>query len=241
MGRWAIRVAAVGTTAGLVLAGPVGAAVAGASSGVPYTDRAVAGSIGLCNRAGRQVTSGSVSAKPFVWRAVSTTAAPSQYSKTGRTAILYAYQPQRGLTADEWSGAQLTASSRYSSPAHPMAAATARDGSLKNFVEEFKPKWDGLLQLRLYLGGQSEQLDTARYAALNIRVSGNTWRAVGGTAVNCRAGTAESLETIVLPTTTTTTTSKSSKSSKSRSEPSATSSSSEQRVARSSSSKGHRQ
>jgi len=235
MGRWAIRVAAVGATAGLVLAGPAGSAVAGASSGVPYTDHAAVGSIGLCNRAGRQVTSGRVAAKPFVWRAVSTAAAPSQYSKTGRTAVLYAYQPQQGLTAEEWSGAQLTASSRYSNPAHPMAAATAKDGSLKEFIEEFKPRWKGLLQLRLYLGAQGQELDTAKYAALNVRVSGNTWRAVGTATVNCRAGTATSLETIVLPGTTTTS------SSKARSEARATSRSSEPRVARGSSSKGHRQ
>ena len=45
-----------------------------------------------------------------------------------------------------------TASSRYTNSAHPMAAATGGDDSLEDFIEEFRPKWGGYLELRMYLG-----------------------------------------------------------------------------------------
>lgn len=191
-----VRAAAAGATVGLVLAAPAGAAST-AGPKAPYTDRAVVGSIGLCNRAGRQVTSGSVNAKPFAWRAVSTAAAPAPYDNAWRTATLFAFQPRRGLTARAWSGTALTASSRYSNPAHPMAAATSADESLKDFMAVFEPKWQGFLQLRLYLGTKDAAIYSAHYAALDIKVTGQRWRAVGGGPVDCTSGTAKSLETIV--------------------------------------------
>jgi hypothetical protein len=202
-------VAVAGASVGLALtAAPALAAPAGAAptsrSRVPYTDPSATGSIGLCNRAGRQVTSGNISTKPFAWRAVSTQAAAAPYNGAGRTATLYAYQPRRGLTAGTWSGLAFTASSRYSNPAHPMAAATAGDESLKQFMHLFKPQWNGFLQVRMYLGAPGAAAYTTRYPVLNIQITGNRWRAVGGTTLNCRSGTAESLETIVRPTTTTT-------------------------------------
>lgn len=187
----------MGATVGLALAGSTGAAAA--SSAVPYTDHSVVGSIGLCNRAGHQVTSGSIDAKPFAWRAVSTQPASAPYNNKWRTATLYAFQPQQGLTADEWSGRPLTASSRYTNPANPMTAATNGDESLKDFTEEFRPKWDGFLQLRIYLDTQNQAAYSLHYPALDIQVTGNTWHAVGGSTVNCSSGTAESLETIVQP------------------------------------------
>ena len=101
----------------------------------PYTDPDAVGSIGLCNQAGQQITSGSVTAKPFAWRAVSTQPAPAPYNNAGRTATLVAYQPQQGLPAGDWSGAQMTSSSRYTNPANPMAAATAADQSLQDIID----------------------------------------------------------------------------------------------------------
>ena len=92
---------------------------------VPYTDPDAVGSIGLCNQAGQQITSGSVTTKPFAWRAVSTQPAPAPYNNAGRTATLLAYQPLQDLPAGDWSGAQMTSSSSYTNPANPMAAATA--------------------------------------------------------------------------------------------------------------------
>jgi hypothetical protein len=222
-----------GTAVGLALVAPAGGASASGAptlpSKAPYADRAAVGSIGLCNRAGRQVTSGSVDAKPFAWRAVSTQSARAPYDDAWRTATLYAYQPRRGLTAAEWSGTALTASSRYSNPAHPMSAATTADMSLEQFLAIFKPQWNGFLQLRIYLGTKDAEAYTAQYPVLDIQVTGKRWRAVGGGPVNCRAGTAESLETIVHGVGTTTTPT-----------PRSTSTPSGQGTAPRSSSKGHR-
>jgi hypothetical protein len=192
--------------AGIALAGSV-VLTAGASattSAAPYVDPDAVGSIGLCNQAGQQITSGSVTAQPFAWRAVSTQPAPAPYNNTGRTATLVAYQPQQGLPAGDWSGTQLTSSSRYSNPANPMAAATAADQTLQDIIAEYPPRWDGFLQLRIYLGTANEQAYDQRYPSLNIQVTGDTWQAVGGSTVNCASGTAESLESVLLPSTTTT-------------------------------------
>jgi hypothetical protein len=109
------------------------------------------------------------------------------------------------LAPGEWSGEGLTASARYTNPNNPMAAATSGDDSLADFIQDFSPKWDGFLELRMYLGTENAQAYSLHYPALNIQVNGNTWTAVGGGQVNCQSGTAESIESIVLPTTTTTT------------------------------------
>ena len=201
----ALTAAALGllSTLAVVLGG---SGVSGAAPVVPYTDPNAVGYIGLCNQAGQQITSGSINTDPFTWRAVSSQPAPSDYAVPGQTAILLAYQPQEGLEASEWSGDSLTASSRYSNASNPMAAATDRDGSLAVFMQEYLPKWDGFLQLRMYLGAPNKQQYDLTYPALNIQVTGDTWTAVGGGPVDCASGTAESLETIVLPSSTTTTT-----------------------------------
>jgi hypothetical protein len=175
---------------------------AGASSAAPFTDPNAVGSIGLCNQAGQQITSGNVTTTPFAWRAVSTQPALAPYNNAGRTATLVAYQPMQALPPGDWSGAQMTASSRYTNPANPMAAATARDQSLEDIIEQYPPRWDGYLQLRIYLGTVNEPAYTLHYPALDIQVTGNTWHAVGGSPVDCSSGTAESIESILLPTST---------------------------------------
>lgn len=176
-------------------------ASAGASGQrVPFTDHSVVGSIGLCTRSGHEAASGSVNARPFAWRAVSSAPAPDGYGGIGRTATLFAYQPRQGLTPDEWSGSQLTASSRYSNPAHPMAAATRADDSLAQFLEEYPAQWDGMVELRLYLAAPEQEAESQHYPALDIVVTGSKWHAVGERAVHCSSGTAESLETAVRPT-----------------------------------------
>jgi hypothetical protein len=192
---------------GLALAGLLAfsSGVSSAASAVPYSDPNAVGSIGLCNQAGQQITSGSVTTTPFAWRAVSTQAAPAPYDNAGRTAILVAYQPLQGLPAGDWSGSQMTSSSHYSNPANPMAAATDGDQSLQDIIEAYPPRWDGFLQLRIYLGTVNQQPYTQTYPALNIQVTGDTWQAVGGSTVNCSSGTAESLASVLLPSTTTTT------------------------------------
>jgi hypothetical protein len=194
-GRFAVRflsVAALAFTTSACLG-------QGGSARAPFSDLNAVGYIGLCNKAGHQIASGSINTTPFAWRAVSSEAALPPYNNAWRTAILLAYQPQQGLSAGEWTGDALTASARYTNPAHPMAAATDRDDSLEDFIEEYRPTWNGFLQLRMYLGTQNAEAYSLHYPALDIQVTGNTWHAVGGGPVNCHSGTAESIETIVLP------------------------------------------
>ena len=174
------------------------------AASVPYRDPAAQGYLGICDQAGHQITSGSTATVPFAWRVVSSEPALTPYNNVYRTAILLAYQPINGLAPGSWSGEGLTASSRYSNPFHPMAAATLGDMSLASFVRDFPPHWNGLVELRLYLGTADKPTYSYRYPTLDIQVTGSTWHALDGGNVNCAAGTATSLETIVLPSSTTT-------------------------------------
>jgi hypothetical protein len=173
---------------------------------VPYTDPGAQGYIGLCNQAGQQITSGGVSDTPLAWRAVSSVPASAPYKGDSRTAILEAFQPLQNLPPADWSGQQMTASSRYSSPADPMAAATTGDNSLADFLAAFPAEWDGFVQLRMYLGAAGQEPYELHYPVLDLQVTGSTWTAVDGGPVNCASGTAVSIETILLHPTTTTTT-----------------------------------
>lgn len=186
------------------LGGPLSGLAGAATSAAPYTDPDAVGSIGLCNQAGQQITQGSTTAIPFAWRAVSTQPAQTPYDNAGRTAILVAYLPLQGLPPGDWSGTEITASSSYTNPGNPMAAATDGDESLQSFIEAFPPRWDGFVQLRMYLDTANRQPYEAQYPTLNIQVTGDTWQAVGGSPVNCASGTATSIESVLLPTTTTT-------------------------------------
>ncbi len=192
-----VRLASAVSLALMVLVVSAGAAFA--TPRAPFSDPSALGYIGLCDQAGRQITTGSIYSTPFAWRAVSSEPAPVPYNDDWRTAILLAYQPREGLTSGEWSGDALTASSRYTNAAHPMVAATGGDDSLEDFIQEFAPVWDGYFELRIYLGTQNAQVYSIHYPALAIQVKGDTWRAVGGGPVNCHSGTAVSLESIVLP------------------------------------------
>ena len=124
--------------------------------------------------------------------------APAPYNDSGRSAILDAYLPIQVLPPGSWSGEQMTADTSYSNAQVPMAAATSRDSSLGDFVSDYPPKWDGFLQLRMYLGTPGQEAYAVHYPSLNIQVVGDTWTAVGGGPVNCNAGTAQSLESVVL-------------------------------------------
>jgi hypothetical protein len=184
----------------MVAANPAAqAAEAGHSTGLPYSDSSAVGYIGLCNKSGHQITHGSTTTKPLAARAVSSQSAQAPYNEPGRTATLLAYQPREGLPAGDWSGDELTASSRYTNPAHPMTAATSGDDSLQDFIAEFHPMWDGLLQIRMYLGAPDHPIYSLTYPALNLQVTGKTWHQIGGGAVDCRSGQSESIESILLP------------------------------------------
>ncbi|MEY2424782.1 MAG: hypothetical protein QOI61_354 [Actinomycetota bacterium] len=149
---------------------------------VPYADANAVGTIALCDADGQSVTHGEVGARPFVWTAASAVAAPAPYDGAGRTATLFAYQPRRGTSPGEWSGQLMTASTQYSDAARPTAKATANDDRLADFLDVFPARWDGLVQLRMYLSAPGEPALTQRYAATNIRVAGDTWSLVGEAA-----------------------------------------------------------
>ena len=180
------------------------AACSTSTTKAPYIDPAAAGVIGLCDRSGHSIRSGTTGAEPFVWRAVSSVAATAPYSGPGRTATLMAYQPRQGVPPGQWSGALLTTSSEYSNPAHPMSQLTDGDLPLSDFLSTFPARWHGFIQLRLYLGAPGVPNRTATYAAADLRISGNKWTVVRGGNGDCTAGTATSMETVLLGTPTTT-------------------------------------
>ena len=183
-----VRLAAVVSMAVLGVAGA--ASGAGATDQLPYADGAVTGSIGLCDVQGHNVTSGKITDKPFVWLAVGTTAAPPSYAAPGRTAFLTAFQPRQGVAPGDWSGTLLTAASRYTNPEHPMSQATPISSTLTDFLGRYPPQWNGLVQLRLLLGGSNRSPRTDTYDATDLRVTGDTWRVVRGGTGPCRAGAA---------------------------------------------------
>jgi hypothetical protein len=191
-----VRIVAV-TAASVALAWAVPAAAQASTR--PYRDVNAVGAITLCGHNGAQLTSGSISAKPFAWRAVDSTPAPTGY-RTGGTATLYAFQPRQGVDPGDWSGEQLTASSHYSSLAHPTAAATYADGTLASFLGDYPARWNGYVELRMYLGAPGQVPATVSYDAADLQVSGGTWRLLDGGPNDCAAaGQAISLETAALP------------------------------------------
>ena len=173
----------------------VGATTAAASNPVPYTDFQAKGDVGLCDRSGRAVTSGRITDRPFVWFAVSSMPAPQGYAGPGRKATLFIYQPRPSTYPNQWSADQMTSSSPYTNPRYPMAAATVADFSLQDYIAEFPPRWNGLLQLRIYYGAPGKPTWTDTYAATDIKVTGSTWSVVRGGSVPCTKGTAKPNET----------------------------------------------
>jgi hypothetical protein len=198
LGLWLRLLVGAVIAATPLVASTLGPATASASA-PPYVDPNVSGSIGLCDQAAHQITSGSVDSAPFVWSAVSSVPPPRGYGGDGRTAVLSIYQPRRGVDPGEWSGQLMTSSSRYTNAAHPMTVATGGDLSLADYLSTFPASWDGYLQLRLYVGIPGEPQYTQQYPATDIQVTGDTWRIVRGGAGPCGVGTAESLESRVLP------------------------------------------
>src|SRR5205085_2163330 len=95
-------------------------------------------------------------------------------------------------------------STQYEKPAHPTARATPADDSLADFLDTYPVKWDGFVQLRLYLSAPGEPPYTQRYAAADVHVAHGAWELVGGHTLPCDAGGAvASLEDRVqLPSTT---------------------------------------
>lgn len=146
----------------------------------PYEDKQATGFLTLYDKNGTAIKSGSVTDKPFVWKAAGSQAAAAPYDKTGHKATLMAYQPREGVQPSDWSGDTLTASTAYADVKHPAAQATADDFTLKDFLDEFPPKWDGMVELRLYLSAPGVQAQSTGYASTDIKVTGTTWVVIGG-------------------------------------------------------------
>jgi hypothetical protein len=194
--RPAIKACVLGVVIGagmLVSGGPA------AADDVPYTDPAQVGYIGFCDSGGHSIDHGSLDDVPFVAKAVGSAAAQPPYDGAGRVAFLDAYQPREGVTPAEWSGEELIAVSTYTNPAHPMVVGTEGEISLRQFVEDFPPAWDGLVQLRLYLKVPDVQYDPLHYSATDIEVNGDSWHVVRGGDVACDAGRARSLAAVLAP------------------------------------------
>jgi hypothetical protein len=193
MRRLLLAAASLAALAGtLVLAGPAN------GDGAPYSDPAAIGTITLCDVNGEVATHGDIHVKPFVWRAVGSTAAPGAYNGPGRTAALYGYQPIKDVDPGQWNGDYLTFSAAYTSASKPMAAATAADRSLADLLADYPPKWDGLVELRMFLGVPGQSTMTTSYNAATLKISGNNWTLVAGGHSGCDSGQATSGE-MVLP------------------------------------------
>lgn len=170
------------------------------SHGVPYADPSANGYIGLCDKAGKQITHGKVSDAPFAAFAISSVPARPPYDGFGKVATLYAYLPLQGYAAQEWAGDQITAGAYYTNAAHPMVATASDEGAqLAQFVKSYPPKWDGLVQLRIYLSVPGQPTYNLRYPATDIRVKGDTWSVVQGGEVACDSGSAVSVNVTSAP------------------------------------------
>lgn len=155
-------------------------------SSVPYTDASATGSITLCDNAGRTIDHGNVSDVPFAWAALSSTPAQAPFDQNGRTATLFAFQPRENNPPQDWSGGQLTAGSSYTDPAHPVAVAAADEGAaLKSFLESYPTQWNGLVQLRMFLGAPGQGINNNSYPATDIQVTGSTWKVLRGGGLSC--------------------------------------------------------
>lgn len=178
-----------------------GASASAAS--VPFTDGSAVASIGLCDAHGNPITSGSMDTHPFVAAAASSAATPTGYAPDNKSkATLYAFQPRQGVEPGEWSGFQLTAGSVFADSAHPLVAGTNLDPSLREYTSAYAPRWNGLIQLRIYYTATNKVVSRRTYPAAVLRVTGNIWTMLqGATNLHCDLTKVVSSERLNLPVT----------------------------------------
>jgi hypothetical protein len=184
------------TTAALALSATaaIGTPIASAAPSVPWTDPSAVGYLGFCDAHNHQIRSGSVFSFPFVAKAVSSVAAPAGYGAPGGHATLYAFQPIQHVDPSNWSGKQMTGTSRFTNANAPMAAGLPADPSLVNFSDAYPLYWNGYAQLRFYYTAVGLPEFVQTYPAAVVQVTGHTWTQVGGGSVNCSAGSVTSGE-----------------------------------------------
>ncbi|HEX3335919.1 MAG TPA: hypothetical protein VHS54_05610 [Jatrophihabitans sp.] len=166
---------------------------------IPFSDPNATGTIGFCDRSGHEVTSGKIGAAPFAWTAVSSDPAPAGFAAPKGRASLFVYQPIRYVDPGDWSGKQLTAASKFTNTAHPMAQGTVLDPALVDFVSVFPPHWNGIVQLRMFFSAPDSAQHTGAYPAAVVQVKGDNWTLMSGGHPACGAGRSVSVETISLP------------------------------------------
>jgi hypothetical protein len=200
MSRFASRARAAVTLAALTLgalsaAAPFAAASTTSSGAkVPFTDPNIQGWLTFCNRKDQPVTSGSLYTVPFVWKAISSAAAPAGYRNLKARATLYAYQPIQYVDPGDWAGSQLTGDTIFNNPSHPVAQATNGDLPLIGFVQSYPLHWDNYAEIRMmWTAANKSQLQTP-YAAAIVRVTGSTWTLVEGGGGSCSQGAGLSVE-----------------------------------------------
>ncbi|MET7419414.1 LPXTG cell wall anchor domain-containing protein [Dactylosporangium sp. NPDC005555] len=169
-----------------VLAATTTACTAAHAETVPYTDSRSTGGIVFYDKDGKAVTSGSTTDRPFVAKAVGQARAPEPYDRDGRKATLLAFLPRKDADPTQWHGRFMTGASAYPDAAHPTVVSPAEAGSLAEFLEVYPTQWNGLVQLRIYLGVPGEATLTTSYTSADIKVTGGTWTVV-------RAGTTGAL------------------------------------------------
>jgi hypothetical protein len=190
-----IVVSMVATVSLLGAALPAGATTAGTG---PLADSNVTGNLTFCNRANQPMTSGSLTAVPFVWKAISSSAAPAGYRTSAARATLAAYQPLKYVDPSDWSGGQLTGSTAFTNPLHPVAQSTNGDGPLLSFVQAYPPHFKGLVEVRMLFSGVALPQQIESYPAAVLKVTGNHWTLVSGGGGSCADGTGTSDESVLL-------------------------------------------
>jgi hypothetical protein len=183
----------IATAAAFALLPQLGAS----ASSVPFTDPNAQGTITLCDSSGTALTHGSIYGKPFAWRAVGSQQAPKGYTIAGRTATLQAFQPIDQVDPLNWNGDYLTASARYTNTSKPMAAASGADRTLADWLAAYPTKWDGLVQLRMFVGAPGVATYTTTYDSAVLQVSGENWTMLQGGTSGCNSGTAITSEMIL--------------------------------------------
>jgi len=168
---------------------------------LPYTDTNATGGITLCDAHGQTIMRGPVGGS-LAAAVVGGSAAVAPFNGDHRSAILTAYQPRKGIDPGNWSGQLLTGASLYTNPKNPMVEILPRDTSLEGFITAYPARWDGLVQLRVYLKAPNQGAKQDTYAATTLKVTGSTWQQVGAVAGDvCKTGTAKSIARILgLPT-----------------------------------------
>lgn len=175
---------------GLTVGTQVLANAASTSPFDPASSGATQGTLNFYDVSGNLITSGGLGAEPAFVRAGADTGRPGD-----TLATLFAYTPQKGVLAANWSGQQLGASTTYPLTSGAPSGLLNKNQAIakspflwfaNNEYPDLYPNtnadaaWQGLYQLRLYTSGPGQAIDINRYASatVNVDTGSNTWSVV---------------------------------------------------------------